>query len=199
MSDNCMTPWDTQTNRVFSDDSPMATLSANSKAGMNRQAVCFQQNQRDEVRMTCGDGDCAGALSASSGAKNTNYVCMADANANAAVDEGMTGTLKVGGDPPTISDGYVVRRLMPVECERLQGFPDGWTDIEFEADVVDWEKCPDEFEDPEGYVAFLDNPVTRRVNVSDTARYKALGNSMAVPVMRWIGERIDEVEKNEQD
>lgn len=53
-----------------------------------------------------------------------------------------------------------VRRLTPLECERLQGFPDGWTDIE---------------------------------NASDTARYKALGNSMAVPVMRWIGERIERV------
>jgi len=54
-----------------------------------------------------------------------------------------------------------VRRLTPVECERLQGFPDGWTDIK-----------------PGG----KDTP--------DSPRYKALGNSMAVPVMRWIGERI---------
>ena len=54
-----------------------------------------------------------------------------------------------------------VRRLTPVECERLQGFPDGWTDIK-----------------PGG----KDTP--------DSPRYKALGNSMAVPVMRWIGMRI---------
>jgi DNA (cytosine-5)-methyltransferase 1 len=54
-----------------------------------------------------------------------------------------------------------VRRLTPVECERLQGFPDGWTDIR-----------------PNG----KDTP--------DSPRYKALGNSMAVPVMRWIGMRI---------
>lgn len=54
-----------------------------------------------------------------------------------------------------------VRRLTPVECERLQGFPDGWTDIR-----------------PKG----KDTP--------DGPRYKALGNSMAVPVMRWIGQRI---------
>ncbi len=56
-----------------------------------------------------------------------------------------------------------VRRLTPVECERLQGFPDGWTDIR-----------------PNG----KDTP--------DSPRYKALGNSMAVPVMRWIGMRIAE-------
>lgn len=54
-----------------------------------------------------------------------------------------------------------VRRLTPIECERLQGFPDNYTNI---------------------------------TNAPDTGRYKALGNSMAVPVMRWIGERIREVE-----
>lgn len=58
---------------------------------------------------------------------------------------------------------YIVRRLTPIECERLQGFPDGWTDI--------------------------------RENTSDGPRYKALGNSMAVPVMRWIGERIEKADR----
>lgn len=58
-----------------------------------------------------------------------------------------------------------VRRLTPVECERLQGFPDHYTDIK-----------------PKG------KPT------ADGPRYKALGNSMAVPVMRWIGERIQKVE-----
>lgn len=59
-----------------------------------------------------------------------------------------------------------IRRLTPMECERLQGFPDGWTDIP---------------------------------GASDTARYKALGNSMCVPVMRWIGERIERVKKQIED
>lgn len=64
---------------------------------------------------------------------------------------------------------WVVRRLMPVECERLQGFPDDWTLITYRGKPA--EECP------------------------DTPRYKALGNSMAVPVMRWIGERIAMVEE----
>lgn len=59
-----------------------------------------------------------------------------------------------------------VRRLTVTECERLQGFPDGWTDIEY-----------------------------RGKPAKDAPRYKALGNSMAVPVMRWIGERIAEVDR----
>lgn len=57
-----------------------------------------------------------------------------------------------------------VRRLTPVECERLQGFPDNWTQIPY--GKKNKEQCP------EGH------------------RYKALGNSMAVPVMKWIGRRI---------
>jgi DNA (cytosine-5)-methyltransferase 1 len=61
-----------------------------------------------------------------------------------------------------------VRRLTPVECERLQGFPDNWSRIS-------WKGKP-ETECPDG------------------PRYKACGNSMAVPVMRWIGERIAEVD-----
>ena len=58
-----------------------------------------------------------------------------------------------------------VRRLTPTECERLQGFPDGYTDI-----------MPNGKQTPDG------------------PRYKALGNSMAVPVMKWIGERINNYE-----
>jgi DNA (cytosine-5)-methyltransferase 1 len=62
-----------------------------------------------------------------------------------------------------------VRRLTPIECERLQGFPDNYTQI------------PWRNKEPE--------------NCPDGPRYKAMGNSMAVPVMRWIGERIQMVEE----
>lgn len=63
------------------------------------------------------------------------------------------------------SGGYVVRRLTPTECERLQGFPDDWTKIPYKGKPAD--DCP------------------------DGPRYKAVGNSMAVPVMMWIGRRLD--------
>jgi DNA (cytosine-5)-methyltransferase 1 len=67
---------------------------------------------------------------------------------------------------PALLTAMQVRRLTPVECERLQGFPDNYTNIP-------WRKKP---ESPDG------------------PRYKALGNSMAVPVMRWIGQQIQKVE-----
>jgi DNA (cytosine-5)-methyltransferase 1 len=60
-----------------------------------------------------------------------------------------------------------VRRLTPRECERLQGFPDDWTLVEY-----------------------------RGKPVKDGPRYKAIGNSMAVNVMRWLGERIAFVESD---
>jgi DNA (cytosine-5)-methyltransferase 1 len=64
-----------------------------------------------------------------------------------------------------VASALQVRRLTPTECERLQGFPDGWTAIPY-----------------------------RGKPASDGPRYKALGNSMAVPVMAWIGRRIAAVE-----
>lgn len=65
----------------------------------------------------------------------------------------------------------IVRRLTPLECERLQGFPDNHTRIPYRGKPAD--ECP------------------------DGPRYKAIGNSMAVPVMRWIGERIAMADEEE--
>ncbi|KWN80820.1 DNA methyltransferase [Burkholderia ubonensis] len=83
---------------------------------------------------------------------------------------GEMGTLRkgnghVGGGVPFMMARSAVRRLTPRECERLQGFPDDYTLIN-----------------------------VRGKPAADGPRYKALGNSMAVPVMRWIGSRIELVE-----
>jgi DNA (cytosine-5)-methyltransferase 1 len=79
-------------------------------------------------------------------------------------------------EPVPLESRMQVRRLTPVECERLQGFPDGYSAI------------------PVPGRKQKDGAVVTRLAV-DGARYKALGNSMAVPVMRWIGERIQMVEE----
>lgn len=104
-------------------------------------------------------------------------ITMADLNANTAIGYDMVGTLKVGGDAPSVcyreragSDkgalvSETVRRLTPRECERLQGFSSDWTKIPYRGKSLD--ECP------------------------DGPRYKAIGNSMAVPVMRWIFKRIE--------
>jgi DNA (cytosine-5)-methyltransferase 1 len=70
-----------------------------------------------------------------------------------------------------VAYSMAVRRLTPRECERLQGFTDDYTAIT----------------QPMGGEASR-----LKINAPDSPRYKALGNSMAVPVMRWIGRRIKE-------
>ena len=74
---------------------------------------------------------------------------------------------------PAVCTGrhMAVRSITPLECERLQGFPDNHTRIPYRGKPA--EECP------------------------DGPRYKAIGNSMAVPVMRWIGERIAMADKEE--
>jgi len=101
-------------------------------------AVAFAQNQAGEVR----EGQVFNTLNTNSNASGRNM--------------------------PLLRDSMTVRRLTPIECERLQGFSDDFTQIPWRNKPA--EDCP------------------------DGPRYKAMGNSMAVPVMRWIGERIQMVE-----
>ena len=69
-------------------------------------------------------------------------------------------------DRYAVAYNFAVRRLTPIECERLQGFPDNWTQIPWRNKPVD--QCP------------------------DGPRYKAIGNSKAVPVVHWLGRRINQ-------
>ena len=102
---------------------------------------------------------------------NPAVLCMAGQMPNSMVSDEVCGTITAheakGGAIVCVTHGYAVRRLTPRECERLQGLPDDWTKVPYRGKPAD--ECP------------------------DTPRYKAIGNSMAVPVMRWIGRRIQEV------
>lgn len=101
-------------------------------------------------------------------ASGVPVVCMVNDTGKASVDVEVSGTLLANcGTPPIISTSPP-RYLTPVECERLQGFPDDWTKVPYRGK-------------PDG-------------DCQDVPRYKALGNSMAVPVMRWIGGRIKAVD-----
>ena len=112
------------------------------------------------------------------GDTRTTHAVVGAVYENHAQDSRITGPLEVaptvaakfgtgGGNTPLVS-AMAVRRLTPTECERLQGFPDNWSRIPWKGKPED--QCP------------------------DGPRYKACGNSMAVPVMRWIGEQIARVE-----
>ena len=76
---------------------------------------------------------------------------------------------------PQIVCNSVVRRLTPLECERLQGYPDGWTDI-------------GEWYDSKG----------KKHKDADSPRYKALGNSIALPFWQWLAERMVRLIKNDE-
>ena len=101
-------------------------------AGEPPRVLAFAENQRGELRTS----DVAMSLSCAGGKPGSGY--------------------------PAIQQSYAVRRLTPLECERLQGFPDSWTDVPY-----------------------------RGKQAADGPRYKAIGNSMAVNVMSFIGQRIE--------
>lgn len=122
-------------------------------------------------------------------------VCLGDDNAKAACDVDMCGALKVGGSAPIMGGAaYEVRRLMPVECERLQGFPDGHTDLTGADPDALFERMAREDMDEAERKRLRTRLRKWCKDCPDTPRYKACGNSMAVPVMRWIGERIEMTE-----
>lgn len=109
----------------------------------------------------------------------------------------LAGTLRGdghGGGHSAVCNEDVVRRFTPTECQRLQGMPDGWTDIpirHYDRRTVTKRRPADRWrEDPAGGWWLM---------AEDGPRYKAIGNSMAVPVMRWIGKRIATWERIQAD
>ena len=126
---------------IGSDGDPMFTLQAGAQHGV----AAFAENSHQEVRFEGGDGQITGSLSSGGG--------------------------KAGHGYPAAMVGMAVRRLTPVECERLQGFPDGHTDVPY-----------------------------RGKPAADGHRYKAVGNSKAIPCVTWLGRRIKkQIEYSELD
>ena len=240
----CLTPYDTQTNRVYGSDGIWPTLPAQENSGQNRQSVfCLQGNGidradtagcngkgwREDVSYTLNTIDrpavCAGfKLGNSEQARSIGYSeelaptlnaeCGGNKPAVVALDMShacdvirecgdvvptLQSRMVTGGNQVPLTfrqNGFgdykqadtassckqrdykdstdlcsqygIVRRLTPLECERLQGFPDGWTDI-------------GEWTDEKGKL---------HKESSDSARYKALGNSIALPPWKWVLKRI---------
>lgn len=124
-------------------------------------------------------GEEAGTLGTNGGSASGSAPCIAFTAKDHGNDamENCSPTLRAGGHAgshanagvmPAVVARWGVRRLMPIECERLQGFPDRWTEIEWRGKPAD--QCP------------------------DGARYKACGNSKAINVVTWLGERIAAVD-----
>ena len=161
---------------VLSSD-VMQSLGTNSNAtGRNAPTIAFTLHGSDGTTSAASPTEVAGSLRtrAPGSIENSSTTAVLQEQPVARSGEltaspDIGGTLQRSGDGGRI-DGLMtpqmtVRRLTPRECERLQGFPDDYTLVEY-----------------------------RGKPAADGPRYKALGNSMAVPVMRWIGERIATVD-----
>jgi DNA (cytosine-5)-methyltransferase 1 len=161
----------------YSDNGTSPTL--RSEPGDNQLAVAqplYYESHPQDSRVN-GPKDVADTVSANYGMGGGNtplvqqpiavdvYNQSIDGQTSATITEAVGGTNTSG---PKVMHSMAIRRLTPKECERLQGFPDDWTKIPYRNKPAD--QCP------------------------DGPRYKACGNSMAVPVMRWIGERINLIE-----
>lgn len=148
------------------------------------QTIAFKPGSSAEARSIGAQEEVGCTLEAGGGGNNRQAIAMEfqPDQSGVAFTENIRGEVRLseqtnaltgGGGKPgqgyaAAQIGSAVRRLTPVECERLQGFPDNFTAIPWKKKDAD--NCP------------------------DGPRYKALGNSMAVPVMRWIGERIQLVD-----
>lgn len=211
---DCMTPWDAQSQRVYDGNGVSPTLSSRENSGLNREAVLcagFKAGQGAQVGgIGYGEEVSPTLAAAPSGTNQTPAVVALDmTHACDVIREcgeqvpALQARMGTGGNQVPLTnqmngfgdyraaevassckqrdfkDGtdlaithMVVRRLTPMECERLQGFPDGWTDI------GDWVKT-----DKRG----------REIKVkgsADSPRYKALGNSIALPFWDWMLRRM---------
>ena len=194
----CLNPWDSQSGRVYDADGVFHSLVSCENAGMQRDAVLapvpintmvatrhkalgrgtgFGVGKPGDPAFTISTAHSHAAFYAQGNGNGETVCTLTGDHANRVTDytplvaRCLTANLhkqKNREDAETyLSTCGIVRRLTPLEAERLQGFPDGYTDI------GDWTD---------------DNGKTHKT--SDSARYKALGNSIALPPWKWVLKRI---------
>lgn len=145
------------------------SLQARMGTGGNQVPLTYQMQGFGDYR----EGDVASSCKQRDSKGSTDLVSAVDCR-NGTENPDVNGTLQAKSNGGTsynlqnvVRENMMVRRLTPLECERLQGFPDGWTDI------GDW----------------VDSKGKKR-QTTDSARYKALGNSIALPPWKWVLKRL---------
>jgi DNA (cytosine-5)-methyltransferase 1 len=146
----------------FTENGPMYTLNATGVHGV-AQPIAFDAYNQTTSETVAALRCAAGGVFDNTVAQTMSFPWQSALDPIGKPTD-LCGTL-IKNQTPAVMHSMAVRRLTPTECERLQGFPDGYTDI-----------------------------MPRGKATPDGPRYKTLGNSMAVPVMAWIGKRIQEVE-----
>lgn len=156
----------------------MESVAIESHPKDSRYKIITPETNQTIPSIMCHDAAHGGLIMESNLRDNVNILNPSDSQGNQVADsKGVYPTLR-GCGGAGYQQGYlkteesdsvetVVRRLTPMECERLQGFPDGWTDI-------------GEWTDSKG----------KKHKDADSPRYKALGNSIALPYWSWMAERM---------
>jgi DNA (cytosine-5)-methyltransferase 1 len=228
---NCLTPWDVQSRRVYSTDGPWPEIYAGEGGGHGYAIVQYTM----KIRSGC-EGGGKGPLiqedkSATLATNNDQYlfvpvvlddqggqqitarddgisptvVFMAHGQANAEVCENCAPCLNCNHEQPIVFIRYIVRRLTPTECARLQGFPDRWGDIDpldisDEREVDLWREIYKTYCIINGLkvsASILSKP--ERLKKwhdklhTDSAEYKMWGNGIALPNALYVMQGIEEV------
>ncbi len=204
---SCMTPWDAQSQRVYDGNGVSPTLSSRENSGLNREAVLcagFKLGNSEQARSIGYQEELSPTLNAECGRNKPAVVALDMTHACDVIREcgeqspALQARMGTGGNQVPLTyqmNGFgdyraaevassckqrdfkdstdlaithmVVRRLTPLECTRLQGYPDGWVDI-------------GEWTDEKG----------KKHKDADSPRYKALGNSIALPFWDWMLRRM---------
>lgn len=145
------------------------SLQARMGTGGNQVPLTYQMQGFGDYR----EGNVASSCKQRDFKGSTDLVCAVDCR-NGTENADVNGTLQAKSNGGTsynlqnvVRENMLVRRLTPLECERLQGFPDGWT----------------------GIGGWVDSKGKKR-QTTDSARYKALGNSIALPPWKWVLKRL---------
>lgn len=202
----CLNPWDCQSKRIYQLDGVYPTLPAMDNCGANNQAVCYDARGN-------GDGTCCPTLTGDHENRVTDYTAVtvyrspkfgeyADdgtASTMAARDFKSPRDLVVEHDKPPRK--YIIRRLTPLECCRLQGFPDGWgipdhKDKLSDEELAFWQGVRDTCAGISGKPPkkYISGSLTKWYNAlhTDSAEYKMWGNGIALPCAAFVLARIAE-------
>lgn len=205
-----LNPWDCQSKRIYQPDGVYPTLLAMDNGGANSQAVLYDARGN-------GDGTCCPTLTGDHENRVTDYTAVtvyrspkiggyaADGTASTMAARDFKSPRDLGVEHNKPPRRYIIRRLTPLECYRLQGFPDGWgipdhKDKLSDEELVFWQQVRDTSASIAGKSSrkYSAEALTKWYNAlhTDSAEYKMWGNGIALPcaafVLAGIAEKLEE-------
>ena len=229
----CLNPWDAQTQRLYNPDGVFAALRANSGGGGQRIGLVLSQNSfnnadYNKIYALQGNGIDRAETAGCNGRGWREDVCYtlntidrpavcydARGNGDGTLCPTLTGdhenritdyTAVVVKENPKPPRKYIIRRITPLECCRLQGFPDGWGDLPekerlSEEEVQFWQAVRDTYAriNSKATKSYTSSALLKWYNKlhTDSAEYKMWGNGIALPCAKFIMEGIAELCKEE--